>query len=176
MKYSNEKNQRQEPIYLLIGGVIFVVFMVLYCVIVWSITHKKDDDIIISTNTMVTENSTVSSETSASSDVVAPVESSEEENSEEASLLDGVDYNDTSNDMGLKFAPVEDLVTAKDVTNLRSEPSTSQGKATVLAQLRNGETAIRIGREDVTGWSKIVYNGQIMYASTNYLIVVEETE
>ena len=177
MKHSNEKNNRQEPIYLLIGGVVIVVFIILYCMVVWSVTHRKGNDIVISSSSsVVTEEALASAESSTSVDVVAPVESSVEEIVEESGLLDGVDYNDTSNDMGLTFEPVEDVVTAKDVTNLRSEPSTAQGKATVLTQLRNGETAIRIGREDTTGWSKIVYNGQIMYASTNYLIVVEETE
>ena len=169
MKYKSERNQKDEPIYLLIGGVVFLVFIVLFCVIVWSVTHRKDKDIVINSSSVVTEET--SSEVPVSSDVVAPVESSSEEESSEDV---GVDYNDTSNDMGLTFAPVEDKVTAKDVTNLRSEPSTAQGQATVVAQLHNGETAVRIGREDTTGWSKLVYDGKIVYASTNYLNVVEE--
>ena len=174
MKHSNDRNQRQEPIYLLIGGVVIVVFIILYCVVVWNVTHRKGDDIVISSSVVVTEEAPASLTVSVSTDVVTPVESSVvEEIVEETGLLDGVDYNDTSNDMGLHFVEVEDVVTAKDVTNLRSEPSTAQGKATVLTQLHNGETAIRIGREDTTGWSKLVYNGQIMYASTNYLVVVE---
>lgn len=171
MKYSNNRNRTEEPVYLMIGGVAFLIFIILFCVIVWGITHRKDKDIVINGSSVVTEEA--SSEIPVSSDVVAPVESSsEEESSEEV----GVDYNDTSNDMGLTFEPVDDVVTAKDVTNLRSEPSTSQGQATVLAQLRNGETAVRIGKEERTGWSKLVYDGQIVYASTNYLIVVEDEE
>ena len=171
MKRSNSNNRTEEPVYLLIGGTAFLIFIILFCVIVWSITHRKDKDIVINSSSVVTEES--STEVPVGSDVVAPIESTVvEESSEDV----GVDYNDTSNDMGLTFEPVDDVVTAKDVTNLRSEPSTSQGQATVLAQLRNGETAVRIGKEERTGWSKIVYNGQIMYASTNYLIVVEEEE
>lgn len=169
MKYSNERSTKEEPIYLLIGGVVMLVFVVLFCVIVWSVTHRKENDIVISGSPAVSEES--SSETKESVDVVAPIESIEvPESSEE----EGLDYNDTSNDMGLVFEPVEDKVTAKDVTNLRSEPSTGQGQATVVAQLRNGQTATRIGKEETTGWSKLVYDGQIVYASTNYLIVVEE--
>lgn len=171
MKYSNGKNKKEDPVYVLIGGVVMIVFVVLFCVIVWSVTHRKEEDIVINGSSVVTEES--STETAVSTDVVAPVESSsEEESSEEV----GVDYNDTSNDMGLTFKEVDDVVTAVDVTNLRSEPSTAQGKATVVTQLRNGETAIRIGREDTTGWSKLVHNGRIVYASTNYLIVVEDEE
>ena len=169
MRRSNSNNRTEEPIYLLIGGTAFLIFMILFCVIVWSITHRKDKDIVINSSSVVTEEA--STEVPGSSDVVAPVESSAEEESTEDV---GVNYNDTSNDMGLTFAPVDDVVTAKDVTNLRSEPSTSQGQATVVAQLRNGETAVRIGREDTTGWSKLVYDGKIVYASTNYLNVVEE--
>ena len=170
MKYSNERNGKDEPIYLLIGGVVMIVFVVLFCVIVWGVTHRKDNDIVISSSSSVVTEETSSSETQESVDVVAPVESTVvEESSEEV----GVDYNDTSNDMGLVFEPIEDKVTAKDVTNLRSEPSTGQGQATVVAQLRNGQTATRIGKEETTGWSKLVYDGQIVYASTNYLIVVE---
>ena len=172
MKYSSERNQKDNPIYVLIGSVVFIVFVVLFCVIVWNITHRKDKEIVINSSSVVTTEES-SSEVESSSDVVAPVESSSEEESSEE---EGLDYNDTSNDMGLTFAPVEDKVTAKDVTNLRSEPSTAQGKATVVAQLHNGETAVRIGREDTTGWSKLVYDGKIVYASTNYLLVVEEEE
>ena len=170
MKYSSERNQKDNPIYVLIGSVVFIVFVVLFCVIVWNVTHRKDKEIVINSSSVVTTEES-SSEVESSSDVVAPVESSSEEESSEE---EGLDYNDTSNDMGLTFAPVEDKVTAKDVTNLRSEPSTAQGKATVVAQLHNGETAVRIGREDTTGWSKLVYDGKIVYASTNYLLVVEE--
>ena len=173
MKYSNERNanKKEEPIYILIGGVAFVIFIVLFCVIVGSVTHKNKDHIIME-NTPVVSSESTSTETSASSDVVEPIESSEEENSEE----EGLDYNDTSNDMGLTFTEVNDVVTAVDVTNLRSEPSTAQGAETVVAKLRNGTTVTRIGREDVTGWSKLVYEGEIVYASTNYLLVVDEEE
>ena len=171
MKYSNNRNRTEEPVYLMIGGVAFLIFIILFCVIVWGITHRKDKDIVINGSSVVTEEA--SSEIPVSSDVVAPVESSSEEESSEE---EGLDYNDTSNDMGLTFTEVEDVVTAVDVTNLRSEPSTAQGANTVVAKLRNGTTAVRIGREDTTGWSKLVYDGKIVYASTNYLIVVEEDE
>ena len=173
MKDRNERNQKDNPVYVLIGSVVFIVFVVLFCVIVWNITHRKDKEIVINSSSVVTTDESSSEEVESSSDVVASVESSSEE---ESSVEEGLDYNDTSNDMGLTFAPVEDTVTAKDVTNLRNEPSTAQGKATVVAQLHNGETAVRIGREDTTGWSKLVYDGKIVYASTNYLLVVEEEE
>jgi len=175
MKYNNDHNinKKEEPVYVLIGSVIFLILVVLFCVIVWKVTHKDKDTIFPenSTEVIVGTESKDSQEESVSSgaDVVVSVESSEEESSEE----EGLDYNDTSNDMGLTFTEVNDVVTAVDVTNLRSEPSTAQGANTVVAKLKNGTTVTRIGREDVTGWSKLVYEGEIVYASTNYLVVVE---
>lgn len=172
MKYRNGRNKRQneDPMILVVGGAGFIIFILLFCVIVWAVTHRGNHDIVIDNTIPVTDSQTV--ETPESSDVVASVESSSEEEDEEV----GVDYNDTSNDMGLVFTEVNDVVTAKDVTNLRSEPSTAQGEATVVVKLRNGETVIRIGKEETTGWSKLIYNDQIVYASTNYLNVVEEEE
>lgn len=171
--YGRKKSEKEDPMYLLIGGTIFVIVIVLFCVIVWNVTHKGKNDIVIDNTNVVSESASTSTESSVNADVVAPAESSSEEESTEET---GVDYNDTSNDMGLVFTDVDDKVTAKDVTNLRSEPSTSQGEATVVAKLRNGEAVVRIGMNEETGWSKLVYNGQIVYASTNYLVVVEDQE
>jgi len=169
--YGRSKSEKEDPIYLLIGGTIFIIIVVLFCVIVWNVTHKEKDKIVIDNSSEVT--TSASTEAEVSTDVVIPVESSSEEESTEEI---GVDYNDTSNDMGLIFAEVDDKVTAKDVTNLRSEPSTSQGEATVVAKLRNGEAVVRIGKNEETGWSKLVYEDRIVYASSNYLVVVEEQE
>lgn len=68
----------------------------------------------------------------------------------------------------MSFREVEETVTAKDVTNLRSEPSTT-GENTVVAQLKNGETAKRIGINETTGWSRLEYKGGIVYASSRLL-------
>ena len=52
MKYSNNRNRTEEPVYLMIGGVAFLIFIILFCVIVWGITHRKDKDIVINQNTL----------------------------------------------------------------------------------------------------------------------------
>ena len=67
----------------------------------------------------------------------------------------------------MEFAPVEEVVTAKEETNLRSIPSQGED-AVILHTLKNGETARRIGISD-SGWSKLEYEGQICYAVTSYL-------
>ena len=64
-----------------------------------------------------------------------------------------------------KYTPANDIVTAKELTNLRAAATT---KSDVIATLKNGETLTRtaIGSN---GWSKLDYNGQTVYAITNYL-------
>ena len=71
-------------------------------------------------------------------------------------------------DGSMTFIEVNDTVTAKDVSNLRSMPSTSE-EGNVVGQLKNGETLTRTGRNDDTGWSRLNYNGQIVYAVSAYL-------
>ena len=67
----------------------------------------------------------------------------------------------------MRFEAVSDTVTAKNETNLRDIPSQGEG-ATVLYRLKNGETAKRIGISS-SGWSKLEYNGETVYAVSSYL-------
>jgi uncharacterized protein YraI len=67
----------------------------------------------------------------------------------------------------MNFADVNESVTAKSSTNLRTEPSTSGD--TVAYVLRNGEVVTRTGIDEAAGWSRIDYNGQTLYAVTSYL-------
>ena len=71
---------------------------------------------------------------------------------------------------------MDEIVTAKDVTNLRSEPSTDQGQLTVITQLSNGQNARRIGINPDTGWSQLEYNGQVVYAVSQYLTTADATQ
>lgn len=66
------------------------------------------------------------------------------------------------------FTPVNEQVTAKDKVNLRALPSVEHADAEVLAQLKHGEVANRVGISD-NGWSKLVYNGMTCYAVSSYL-------
>ncbi len=67
----------------------------------------------------------------------------------------------------INFTEVNETVTAKEVTNLRTVPSTSDSD-TIAAVLKNGDTAKRIGISD-NGWSKLKYNGKTLYAVSSYL-------
>ncbi len=68
---------------------------------------------------------------------------------------------------GHVFREVEETVTAKNATNLRNMPSQAN-ESIVIATLKNGQTATRIGISD-TGWSKVEYKGEVYYAVSNYL-------
>lgn len=72
---------------------------------------------------------------------------------------------------GITFTEVHEKVTAKEVTNLRLVPSTAVD-GTVAAVLTNGDIAIRTGIGD-NGWSRVEFDGKVLYAVTNYLKVVE---
>ena len=67
----------------------------------------------------------------------------------------------------MTFTEVEEQVTAKELANLRS--TMDQGSDdNVVAQLKNGETALRTGTGN-NGWSRVEYNGQVLYAVSSLL-------
>lgn len=67
----------------------------------------------------------------------------------------------------MNFQETDEVVTAKEATNLRSVPSQGQD-STVLWTLQNGDTARCTGVSD-SGWSRLVYQDQVCYAVTNLL-------
>lgn len=70
-------------------------------------------------------------------------------------------------EVGIIFTEVNETVTAKQETNLRSQPST-QDDGTIVCRLVHGDTAVRTGIGH-NGWSRVIYNGQTLYAVTSYL-------
>ena len=70
-------------------------------------------------------------------------------------------------EVGVIFEEVNEQVTSKDVTNLRS--TMDQGSdSNVVAKLRNGEVCTRTGLGN-NGWSRVEYDGQVLYAVSSYL-------
>lgn len=63
------------------------------------------------------------------------------------------------------FKAADGQVTAKEETNLRAEPSTA---AQLVATIKNGEFVTRTG-ENPNGWTRLLYNGQTVYAKTSLL-------
>ena len=78
-------------------------------------------------------------------------------------------------DDGIKteFRTVREKVTAKDVVNLRTLPSVTHADSQVVCQLKRGEVAIRTGINEDVGWSRVEYNGQILYCVSSYLMNAE---
>lgn len=70
-------------------------------------------------------------------------------------------------EVGIIFTEVNETVTAKQETNLRSEPSTLNDES-IVCRLVHGDTATRTGVGH-NGWSRVIYNGQTLYAVTSYL-------
>ena len=73
-----------------------------------------------------------------------------------------------------QFTEVYEKVTAKEYVNLRNIPSTTHEKSVVVMQLHNGEIAIRTGINTDVGWSRIEYQGRILYCVSSHLKVVQE--
>jgi hypothetical protein len=85
----------------------------------------------------------------------------------------GATNTDTSDPaiLNMMFEECNETVTAKDLVNLRIEPSTTREES-ILAQLTNGETIIRTGVNPQTGWSRLEYQGESVYAVTSLLTTI----
>lgn len=71
-----------------------------------------------------------------------------------------------------KFTPVNERVTAKELTNLRDMPSVME-PSKVIFELHHGEIATRTGIAG-EGWSRVEYGDQVLYCVSSYLEVVED--
>ena len=71
-----------------------------------------------------------------------------------------------------EFREANEKVTAKDVVNLRKLPSVTNPEAVVVCQLKKGDIAVRTGINEDLGWSRVEYNGQILYCVSSYLMNV----
>ena len=72
------------------------------------------------------------------------------------------------------FRDCEDMVTTDRNVNLRTEPSTAQGGASVSAQISPGLTAKRTGISVDAGWSRVEFNGLVLYVVTSFMQEVRE--
>ncbi len=87
-------------------------------------------------------------------------------------IKDAVDTSKTPNEAQppktqeeLSYTDITEQVTAKEVVNLRKGPST---KYDIVGTLKNGEFLTRTGSSS-SGWSRLLYNGEIVYAISSYL-------
>lgn len=71
------------------------------------------------------------------------------------------------------FADCDDVVSPKEYVNLRLEPSTSEGNATIHCRLNYGETVHRTGISEDSGWSRVEKDGVVCYVVTSLIYVTE---
>lgn len=71
------------------------------------------------------------------------------------------------------FMDCDDFVTPKEYVNLRLEPSTSEGNATIHCRLNYGETVHRTGISEDSGWSRVEKDGVVCYVVTSLVYVPE---
>lgn len=74
----------------------------------------------------------------------------------------------------ITFTDCDDNISPKEYVNLRLEPSTSEGNATVHCRLDYGQIVHRTGISENFGWSRVEYDGYVLYVVTSYMYVVEE--
>ena len=74
------------------------------------------------------------------------------------------------------FTDCDDVVTPKEYVNLRLEPSTSEGNATIHCRLNYGETVHRTGISEDSGWSRVEKDGVVCYVVTSLVFVPEEPQ
>lgn len=101
-------------------------------------------------------------------DLNAPAQASQAASATPASQDDSGD-----NGIKTKFTACDDTITAKQEVNLRTLPSVTNEQAQVAYTLHNGETAHRTGYNQEYGWSRVEYNGQVLYCITSYISVVQ---
>lgn len=162
-----------------------IVLAVIICALLWMFTHRKETGVdklpqnAVETSAEMTQEDMIpddmTSEETDSDTVGQPAENGEQPLGDEngQDVVSGGDaalapQEPVSGTISMEFTRLADTVTAKDVTNLRSVPSTTDAE-NVIAQLQNGESISRTGVNDSTGWSRLEYNGQTVYAVTQYL-------
>lgn len=81
-----------------------------------------------------------------------------------------------TDDDGIKtvFTACEEMVSPKMEVNLRKLPSVTNPEAVVVVTLPYGAVVKRTGINTDVGWSRVEYEGQILYCVSSYVYVVEE--
>ncbi len=106
-------------------------------------------------------------------DLSTPTPAEESSTQDEAASEDGASDMSSAGGFKTKFTDVNETVTAKEMVNLRSKPSVTDADSQVVATLYAGTTAVRTGINTDYGWSRVEYNGQVLYCVSSLIKVVE---
>lgn len=193
-----EEDEPQPFMIAVISLGVVIALLVIICVVFFIFKSGKEDGeaYVVTTETEVelsteaqTENSIIENETLTNVTVEETQESTEfveteQAKEEEIETMEQSTIEETTTEVlqsektnvqepvsgneSMEFVEISDTVTAKDVTNLRSVPSTLE-EGNIVSQLMNGEVISRTGINEAYGWSRLDYNGQTVYAVSNYL-------
>ena len=98
----------KNPAYIAIGGGVCLLIVVLFCVIVWNVTHQKDDKLVMNNTTNNTVEIPSMGESVEEDVVVTPAPEAVED--AEAEALKQL-IAEKSNDQGLVFTEMDDWIT-----------------------------------------------------------------
>ena len=106
------------------------------------------------------------------------VKTPESEKPEESEIPDSETESEKDTETGTviktQFVSVNEKVTAKVEVNLRTMPSVTNENSQIVATIKNGEIVTRTGINTDVGWSRVEYNGQILYCVSSYIEVVND--
>lgn len=141
---------------LMVFGVLILLAGVI-CTVVWVSTHQGKDTkqpTVVEATTDLGVN-----ETLAEPEVKVTKAETTEESKENEEMV---------------FADCVGTVTPKEYVNLRTEPSTTGGDATVYCRVNAGDRLKLTGYNLEHGWSRVEYDGQVLYVVTSLVEVVSE--
>ena len=162
----------KSPIGLIVGGVILLVVIIILCVVIWKLSHKDGggsqppDQGQAPVGTMEESQESFEPSTVPEEPTVPASESGSQ--ASQPSGQGGISPDDEDAALSMTFHEVNETVTPKEATNLRSVPSAADDD-TIVVKLKNGQTVTRTGLNDDTGWSRLEYNGQTVYALSRLL-------
>ncbi|MBQ4537114.1 MAG: hypothetical protein II994_05795 [Lachnospiraceae bacterium] len=149
--------EENSPIQSFLTFVILIAVAGIVCVIIWVATHQdKETQAPVVPDVKVDQSV---NETLAAPEVKQTEESTETAESEESPLME--------------FSLCNDIITPKEYVNLRTEPSTEGGSTTVYCTVSVGDKIKRTGYNLDYGWSRVEYEGQVLYVVTSYVEKVE---
>ena len=82
---------------------------------------------------------------------------------------DAPEEEEDDGEIKTQFTEVNEQVTAKVEVNLRTIPSVTDPRSQVVKCLKHGEVVTRTGINEDLGWSRVEFEGQVLYCVSNYL-------
>lgn len=132
------------------------------------ITESTSEPIIEPTSKPTAEPIPEVTSSAAPAQTSAPASESTAQAAASGSVQGAGGQETASGNVSMEFAVVKESVMPKDVLNLRSAPTTTD-EGNIVTQIQNGEVIVRTGINENTGWSEVEYQGQVLYAVSQYL-------